>query len=419
MVSGDFKYITAVFLLIGILSGPTSVSGQENTHLLENKKSRLEKSIEYADYLIDDARKKKDATLHDLALLQSKIDIRKALIDNYLDKQNQIFDSIFAKMLRINNINTRLNELKDEYALMINSAYRNHNFYKRLFYVISAENLNQAYSRFNYYKYYARQRNTQIEYIKKVEARYFDEVDLLEIKVAENQQLIENLNREYAQLETEINLKDSIIQGLNARMQQLAAEQQRNKKAALALESRIQQIISEEGMDNTIASVNKELLTAPTPEEALYSEGFSENHGKLPWPLQRGIISAEFGEQGHPDLRDVKIRNNGINFLTHRGANARAVFRGEVTRVLSVPNFNQVVILRHGDFLSVYSNLAEVFVEPGMTIDTKQDIGVVFTDTENEKTELHFEIWNGKELQDPANWLASEAGEEIRLRDNP
>lgn len=419
MVNGDFKYITAVFLLSGMLAGSISVTGQEIARRLEKKKSRLEKSIEYADYLIDDARKKKDATLHELVLLQSRIDIRRALIDNYLHEQNLIFDTIFAKMLRINQINTQLNDLKNEYALMINNAYQNHHFYKRLVYVLSSRNLNQAYSRFNYYKYYARQRNIQIDHIKSAEARYFKEVDQLEVKVTENQQLINNLNQEYARLEKEINLKDSIIQNLNARMEQLAAEQQRNKKSAMALENRIQEVISEERMDSPIASVNKALLSAPTPEEALYSEGFSENHGKLPWPLQRGIISATFGEQSHPDLNEVKIRNNGINFITHNGATARAVFRGEVTRVLSVPNFNHVVILRHGDFLSVYSNLAEVFVEPGMNIDTKQDIGVVFTDVENEKTELHFEIWNGKELQDPINWLASEVNEEMRPNENP
>jgi len=130
-------------------------------------------------------------------------------------------------------------------------------------------------------------------------------------------------------------------------------------------------------------------------------------------------VSAGFGEQRHPDLSEIKIRNNGINLLTHRGALARAVFSGEVTRVLSVPNFNHVVILRHGDFLSVYSNLGEVYVEPGMIVDTKQDIGIVFTDVENKKTELHFEIWNGKELMDPTYWLASDVNDELHLRDNP
>lgn len=418
MATGDLKYFPAVVFLIILLIGPACVTGQPNARLLEKKKSRLEKSIEYADYLIEDAQKQKDATLQDLALLQAKIDIRKQLIDNFLQEQSLTFDTIFDHMLRINEINNQLNELRDEYALMINSAYRNQNSYKRLLFVLSSGNLNQAYSRLSYYKHYARQRNAQIEYINSVEANYFVEVDKLEKKVTENEHLIENLNEEYALLEEEVNLKDSIIQNLNDQMKQLAAEQQQNKKSALALKTRIQRIINEEGMDNSVASVNQELLSTPTPEEKVYSEGFSQNYGKLPWPLQRGIVSAEFGEQSHPDLREVKIKNNGINFLTHKGAMARAVFRGEVTRVLSVPNFNHVVILRHGDFLSVYSNLAKVFVEPGMTVETKQDIGMVFTDAENKKTELHFEIWNGKELQDPIIWLAPEVNDETHLQNN-
>jgi murein DD-endopeptidase MepM/ murein hydrolase activator NlpD len=119
-------------------------------------------------------------------------------------------------------------------------------------------------------------------------------------------------------------------------------------------------------------------------------------------------VSSAFGEQEHPDLKGIKIRNNGINIISQKNANARAVFDGEVTRVLSVPNFNNVVIIRHGDYLTVYSNLDEVFVKKGATVKTKEEIGTIFTDHENFKTELHFEIWKGKTLLDPLRWLAKE-----------
>lgn len=419
MIPGNLKYFIGTFLITFTLFLSFNAQAQEDTQQLEKKKSRLEKSIEYADYLIDDASQKKNATLQDLALIEAKIENRKNLIDNYLQEQNLIFDTIFARMLEINNISSHLSELKNEYARMINSAYRNHNFYKRLVYILSAGDLNQAYSRFNYYKYYARQRNAQISHIREVETQYFGEVENLEAKVEENQQLLESLNREYASLENEMTLKNSILASLTKQVKKLAAEQKRNRRSAEALEQKIQEIVSEEGIDQAMVSASPELVNAPAPVDLELSAGFRDNYGKLPWPLERGIVITGFGEQSHPDLKEVKIKNNGINFLTDEGAVARSVFRGEVTRVLSVPNFNHVVILRHGDFLSVYSNLDEVFVKPGMNISLEQKIGVVHTDGETQKTELHFEIWNGKELQDPTNWITSVKSNESQHQDNP
>lgn len=407
MVAKGFKIFNAYLLLILLVAPIPGLHAQHKTRRLEKQKSRLEKSIEYADYLIDDAKKQKHTTLQDLALLQSKIDDRKKLINNYLTEQDLIFDSIFSKMLLINDISIQLDGLKNEYARMINSAYINHSFYKRLVYVLSAGDLNQAYSRFNYYKYYARQRNAQIEHIKSVEAAYYAEVDQQEAKIDRNQELIANLNSEYAVLEKELDLKNNMIKSLNARVDELIAEQKRNKISADRLQQEIRQIISEHANGADIASVSPELIDAPSLEALELSTGFTENRGKLPWPLDRAIINTTFGEQAHPDLAEIKIKNNGVNFLTHENAVVTSVFKGEVTRVFMVPNFNHVVIIRHGDFLSVYSNLAEVFVMPGMHVETAEDLGIVYTDEENMKTELHFEIWEGKHPRDPKMWIAA------------
>lgn len=408
MITNGLKYYLFALPLIFLLVYSQISYAQQDTRQLEKRKNRLEKSIEYADYLIDDARKEKSTTLQDLALLQSKINDRKQLIDNYLNEQNLIFDTIFNNMLMINEISEELDGLKDEYALMINSAYINHNFYRRLVYVLSAGDLNQAYSRFNYYKYYARQRNAQIEHIRSIEAKYFEKVESLESRVDRNQQLLTKVNTEQANLKTELAQKKNMINNLNAQVEELIAKQQKNKNSAEKLEAEIRNILAENVSSAAAqASANPEFIETPSLEDLELSAGFNENFGKLPWPLDRAIISAGFGEQSHPELAGIKIKNNGVNFLTHENAEVCSVFKGEVTRVLSVPNLNNVVILRHGDFLSVYSNLSEVFVEPGMNVETAQKIGVVFTDEESLKTELHFEIWNGKELQDPTQWIAS------------
>jgi murein hydrolase activator len=403
----QITYLSVCYALFIMLLWPSDAHAQQSKSYLEKKKERLEKSIEYADLLIDDARKRKNSTLQDLALLQSKIDNRRMLISNYLSTRNQLFDTIFDNMLQINDISIRLHELKEEYALMVNSAYANHNIYKRMVYVLAAEDINQAYSRFNYYKYYAKNRNSQIEYIRKVETSYFKKVDQLEQKVEQNQQLLSQLEQEYVRLESEISQKNQLVKELTNEVKQLARDQHKKMISSRNLEKKIEEIILEEGMAVKSMPVNEQLFNTPTPEEKILSAGFNENFGKLPWPLERGIISAHFGEQSHPEIQEVKIKNNGLDFLTHEGAAARAIFDGVVTRVLCVPNFDHVVILRHGDFLSVYSNLSEVFVKQGMMIGTKEEIGSVHTNKQENKTELHFEIWNGKELQNPADWIAT------------
>jgi len=383
---------------------------------LEKKKEKLEKSIEYADLLINVAYQQKRSTLGDISLLKSKINNRKALIDNYHESQNLLFDTIFINLLQVDKISTQLQELRGEYALMINSAYKNHNLYKRLVYVLASADVNQAYSRFNYYKYYAKNRNAQIENIRNVEAIYFERVEQLEIKAQQNQQIIEEISLENHKLENEVLQMNKLLAELNRKVDELVSEQIKNRSSALNLENKIEEVINDEQLMANSLPLTEQVLISSTPETANLFEGFADNYGKLPWPLERGIISANFGEQNYPELVGVLIKNNGINILTQKGAIARSVFDGVVTRVLSVKNYNNVVILRHGNYLTVYSNLAEVFVETGMEVKLKQDIGIVFTNEDDLKTELHFEIWMGKQLQDPENWISSLHPNETHLK---
>ncbi len=147
-------------------------------------------------------------------------------------------------------------------------------------------------------------------------------------------------------------------------------------------------------------------MFALTPEQQLLSDNFAGNRGKLPWPLERGVITSNFGQQAHPVLPGIQISNNGIDISTSEGAHARAVFEGTVSRVISVPGGFYAVIIRHGEYLSVYANLAEVFVSNGETVDIREEIGVVGTNHREAKTSLHLEIWKGNDKKNPASWIA-------------
>ena len=144
---------------------------------------------------------------------------------------------------------------------------------------------------------------------------------------------------------------------------------------------------------------------ALTPEEIELSGNFSSNKGKLPWPSEKGIISSTFGEHNHPVLKRVKIKNNGIDILTSQSEEARAIFDGTVISIRTITNTNKAIIIRHGEYFTVYSNLSEVFVQQGQKVSTKQRLGNIYTDSSGNKTELHFEIWRGKTLLNPSSWI--------------
>ena len=143
-------------------------------------------------------------------------------------------------------------------------------------------------------------------------------------------------------------------------------------------------------------------------ENKSITESFLSNRGKLPWPVRNGVVSSEFGEHNHPDMKGIKVKNNGINIVTALNEPARSIFGGEVTRVMVVPNFNNVVIIRHGEYLSVYSNLEKVFVKKGDMVNAGQELGIVFAPHDKQKAELHFEIWKGKNQLNPSLWILPE-----------
>ncbi len=141
-----------------------------------------------------------------------------------------------------------------------------------------------------------------------------------------------------------------------------------------------------------------------TPEEKLISDDFAKNRGKLPWPVEQGFVSEKFGVNVHPVFKQVKLNNAGITITTSRNADVRAVFKGVVTEIMFIPGDNNVVIVRHGNYLTVYSNLVEIFIKKGDTVNVKQKIGKLAVSSGNNST-LNFQVWRDKDNLDPQLWL--------------
>jgi len=400
-----------IIIILGLILLPVLSCGQDRKSNLQEEKTQIESEIAYTNQLLAKTRESRRSSMDGLTILQQKIRQRERLI-NTIEAElvlinteiDQTGDSIFV-------LTNDLKKLKEEYAKMIYYAYRNRGSYDRLVFIFSAENFNQAYRRIKYFQQYGVYRRTQAALITSTQ----DKLGLKELELErqkdEQQNLLAQQRGEKQHLENERSDVDRAIADLGQKENELRSALRAKERAVAELDKAIADIIAEEirlaeERARAEAATTTSSGFALTPEEKVLSENFTSNKGKLPWPTERGVVSGTFGEHQHPILPRVKVKNNGIDILTAEGEYARAVFNGEVTRVISVPNFNNVVIVRHGEFLTVYSNLDEVLVSKGQKINTKQQIGRIYTDRNENKTELHFEIWKAKDLMNPSYWLA-------------
>lgn len=393
--------------MILIILASNQLSPQSKKAELEKKRSTLEKNIKYNEELLNKTRKTKEATLNQVILLDSRITKREQLIDIIGEDIERIRVEIIQKEKRIGQLSSELKELRKQYGDMINRAYRSRSSYDKLMFVIASENFNQAIRRMKYLQQITQHRKQQIEKIETTRKEISSIVNSLKLDEEKKLKLLGIKSTEIDQLKSEKDQKSSMMLSLSDQEKKLRKQLDEDKKAARQLKDAIEKIIAEEigSSEKKTGNTSRKGDFMLTPEDALLSGNFSSNRGRLPWPTEKGLISSSFGEHPHPSLKGIKTQNNGINILTQPAQVARSIFDGTVTRVFTVPGYNYVVIVRHGEFLSVYSNLASVAVKAGDKVKTKQTLGVVYTDTEELKTELHFELWRGKSLLDPEEWL--------------
>ena len=405
--SPQHRLIVVLAALCILAGGPGTASGQDKKQQLQDNKKKIEEEIQYNTKLLEETKKSKKTTLNQLIILKNQIESREKLISTINDQIASTEEQIVLNNEIINELRKDLDHLREEYAKMIYYAYKNRNSFDRLMFIFAATDFNQAYKRLKYFQQYANYRKTQAELIIKTQEDIQYTIRELEEHKKEKVELVISLKEERDRLSNTRNQQNSTYYSLNQKEKDLAATIREKEKAAKKLQAEIEKIIAEEiRLASEKSGTTATGTFALTPLEMELSASFEDNKGVLPWPLEKGIISSTFGEHAHPVLKQVKTKNNGIDILTDESAVARAIFSGEVTRVISIPNYNYVIMIRHGEYLSVYSNLAEVYVQNGQKITTKQELGIVHTDKKEAKTELHFELWKGKTLLNPSIWLA-------------
>jgi septal ring factor EnvC (AmiA/AmiB activator) len=226
----------------------------------------------------------------------------------------------------------------------------------------------------------------------------------LDLTRVEKIKLVDAESREKLKLDKEKQLKGKTIQDLSKKEKQLLARLRTNQQALHKLQQEIERILAEEA---SARAADKNRDAGVKAAEMRLSSDFASNQGRLPWPTDQGVVTSAFGEHQHPVLKYVKVNNNGIDIMTGQNAPVKAVFNGVVSKVLSIPNLNKIVMLRHGDYLTVYSNLDEVMVTSGQSVVTGQVIGKAHFDRDEGKSEINFQVWKAKTIMNPQQWLSN------------
>jgi len=377
---------------------------------LERQKESLEREIRITSQLLTKTRETAEASVGQLTILNNQISRRENLVGTIQNEIRLINRRIATLTSSVEELENDLEELKESYARMIRHAARNQDTMQRLMFIFSSSDFNQAYMRLRYLQQYGRHRRKQADKIQDTQARLEKQIATLEEERVRQQELLHRQRDEVRELAREKTSQEQAVEELRTREQELRRQLREQERQAQALQDEIRRVIEEErrrARERAEAEGRETTdMFAMTPEEQLISDNFAGNRGSLPWPVERGVITGRFGQQAHPVLPGIQISNNGIDISTAEGSPARAIFEGNVSRVISVPGGFYAVIIRHGEYLSVYSNLSEVFVRNGQDVDIREEIGVVGTNRREAKTTLHLEIWQGNDKQNPEAWIA-------------
>jgi murein hydrolase activator len=393
------KKLKIFLILILLLScGLIYLQTDEKDYLIR-KKREIEREIELTNKLLEDVRSKQKFSVQELQLIKNNIRKRNLLIEKIEEEIVTLENTLDSNRKKLKEYSAELNKTREEYASLIYFAFKNRNSSLNLMYLLASENINQLYSRFIYLKQYKEYRLKQIQLIIKLKAIIEIKVKELEQEKVEKQSLLNELKSEKATLVKDQESIKSTVGFLKQQEEDLLKKVEEKKSIAKKLEREIEDLIKKEAKRNRYESL--------TPADKMLSGDFSRNKGKLPWPTEKGVITDHFGEHEHPVMKNIMVRNNGIDISTIRNAKARAIFSGDVSKVFTIKGANTTVIIRHGNFYSVYHNLINVTVHTGDKVFTKEIIGDVYTDVKSGETILHFELWREMEKQNPEVWLSN------------
>lgn len=385
---------------------PYAQEASEQQKQLEAQRLRLKKEIKQINSLLFTNTKTRKNALTEVEDLQVKLNVSTELIKITNQQANLLTRRIKLNQRSISDQQNDLEQLKAEYAKMIQKSYASKSLLNRLMFLFSSESFLQAYKRIQYLKQYARYRRKQGKAIAEKTNLLKQLNETLKKEKATKLALIEENREVQEQLEKERKQQEALIKTLKRKERTLAAQISKKERERKVIDREINRLIREAiAASNRVAGKSGKKTFELTPEAKLIATNFQANKGRLPWPLEKGVVIQGFGRQRHPVVKTTTIQSNGVILATEPSAQVRSVFEGEVMSVIVIKGSNPSVLIRHGNFITLYTNLAKLYVKKGEKVKAKQTIGEVFTNRQTGKTQLQFGIFNNVKALNPKDWV--------------
>ena len=395
-----------VIFFLSLTSLGMAQSNSDRQRSLEIQKKRLQAEIKQINSLLFKNTRKEKSVLFQVEDLNVKISVRTDLVKVNTQHYNLLTRQINVNQRNIINLRKDLQILKKDYAGMIQKSYKSKSSQNRLMFLLSSEDFLQAYKRIQYMKQYTNYRKKQGEKIaEKTKTLHSFNKILLEQKSQKEALVLEN-RKAQEQLQQERKSQQRLIRSLKNKSRSLAGEIKQKQLKSAAIDQEIERLIRDAiSASNKAAGKKSKNAFALTPEAKQLAANFIANKGKLPWPVEKGIVIQRFGTQPHPVVKTTMIKSNGVTIATSPRADARAVFEGEVMTILSFKGSNPTILIKHGNFITTYKNIGRVYVKKGDKVMAKQPIGEIFTHPRTGRTDLQFSVFNELKPQNPKSWI--------------
>ena len=406
-MASKLKYFSFILFIFFAIGSSNANAQSQRQHELEEKRRELQQEIREITKLLFAGKKEKKSVVSAVEDLNYKISVRKNLIRITNQQANLLTREINANQYEISTRRVKLKALKEAYADMIVKSYKNRARDNKLMFLLSSSSFQQAYRRLQYIKQYADYQRQQAEIIK-VETKQLQLLnqDLL-VQKKDKQKLVGENKAAKLILDKELKDQQAFIESIQKNLAKFSAQIKDKQKASEKLDKEIRKLIRE-----AIAASNKKAgksvksrTFSMTPEQKVLAANFTANKGKLPWPVASGVVKMRFGTNPSPIDPSIKIKSNGVRIATNKGEPVRAVFDGVVQGIMTPKNGNNTIMIRHGNYITVYKNLSKFYVSKGDKVTTKQILGEVITNKASGESILSFGIYKDSAIQNPSIWV--------------
>ena len=399
-----YKYCV---LIIAIIFSSLTHAQSKKQQQLEERRQELNRQIAQLGSLLSTGKQEQKSIISRVEDLNYKVSVRQNLISITNQQANLLTREINNNQKSITSLRNRLKVLKEEYAAMIVKSYKSKSEQSKVMFLLSSSNFQQAYKRLEYLKQYANYQKKQGEEIKVQTIKLQDLNIGLAKQKKDKQKLIDENRTAKKELDKELKQHKSLMASIKKDLNKYTAQIRTRQREADKIDKEIEKIIRD-----AIASSNKKAGRSTSSKTfALTSEGkkldanFALNKGKLPWPVKRGAVTLRYGNQRSAIDKNIPIKSSGVKISTNKNEKVRAIFDGTVLQIMTPKNGNNVIMIKHGNFITIYKNLSKIYIKKGDKVKSKQDIGEVLTNSAFGGTVLQFGIYKNGKYLNPAHWI--------------